>query len=304
MRKSEEQKVDDAQKSIIKNCLRMQLEEYELLSSIYCNNGEFRIFDPTVLEDIRDFLNDLRTTNYRNLDYVIKLKLNDKIKCELSVELTQFYPMYEIPIFIIRTDCLSKKQEDQLKKSIERHINENIGKEDPYIYQVITWMQDNIDDIVKMKEVPKEAAPKEQNLARVWIYSHHIKNKTKRTNIIRHAREYNLRGFMLPGKPGVICLEGPEVHAMECWKIFKSWQWQKIKIIKTETLKTHNGKEAQDFFRFKDFREIMFVENDPENGIEGELKEGEETKMSMSLFVKYLEAHKSGYMTKEIFGFE
>jgi hypothetical protein len=143
-------------------------------------------------------------------------------------------------------------------------------------------------------------------MARIWIYSHHIKNKTKRTNIVRHAREYQLRGFLLPGKPGVICLEGPEAQATDCWKIYKSWQWQKIKIIKTELEERNKGQgqEAEQFFRFKDFREIMFVENGPENGVEGDLKEGEETKMSMRLFVKYLEAHQSGYMTKEIFGFE
>lgn len=40
------------------------------------------------------------------------------------------------------------------------------------------------------------------------IYSHHIYNQTKRRAIQQEARENNLVGFCLAGKPGVIVVEG------------------------------------------------------------------------------------------------
>lgn len=52
---------------------------------------------------------------------------------------------------------------------------------------------------------------------RLWIYSHHIYNKQKRKNIIDWAKELSLTGFCMPGKPGVVCVEGLQSSCEEFW---------------------------------------------------------------------------------------
>uniref|UniRef100_T1H496 Small nuclear ribonucleoprotein Prp3 C-terminal domain-containing protein n=1 Tax=Megaselia scalaris TaxID=36166 RepID=T1H496_MEGSC len=100
----------------------------------------------------------------------------------------------------------------------------------------MSWLQDNLEDYIKQDQC-SEITSKDEELVdfeRLWIYSHHIKSKTKRKNIIQNANELDLSGFMRPGKPGVICVEGLKSNTTEFYKIIKSWTWQKITIRSNE----------------------------------------------------------------------
>lgn len=295
----EDKKLENLHIDLVKDCLKMQLEEFDLLKSIYQRPGECTIDNPLLESDINDFIIGVRSSIHENLDYRIKFNLSERIKCELSIFLPQLYPLYEIPMLTIRTDNLHKKQEDILKKAIEEHIHNNIDKTCPYIYQIIDWMQDNSEKLVKEEEVPesklKSKVLKEERFERLWVYSHHIYSKNKRHDIIKLSKDYNLRGFMLSGKPGIMCFEGTQTNTQKCWREIKSWLWQKIKVVKIETLTI--SKNAEDFYRFPLFHELLFVENENEES-------SDDVKMNMSEFFKYLDAHQSTYMRKLLFGFD
>lgn len=64
------------------------------------------------------------------------------------------------------------------------------------------------------------------SFSRYWIYSHHIYSKIKRREIIELAKENNITGFCLPGKPGIVCIEGSLV---EC-----DYWWQKVSLFDYE----------------------------------------------------------------------
>ena len=53
---------------------------------------------------------------------------------------------------------------------------------------------------------------------RMWIYSHHIYSKEKRKCILEWAKELHLTGFSMPGKPGVICVEGIQENCEDYWQ--------------------------------------------------------------------------------------
>lgn len=57
--------------------------------------------------------------------------------------------------------------------------------------------------------------PVTQPLARLVLWFHHIKDFTKRKNIVGWAHELGVRGFSKPGFPGVIICEGrkPDIQA-------------------------------------------------------------------------------------------
>lgn len=275
---------------LTRECLRKQVEEYELLKSMYSNPGEFQEDNPYIVKDIEDFLSGNRSGVNEKLDYRITLAINEKLKIELSILLSHYYPSHEQPMLMIRTEVFTRQQEKVVKEAIEEFIETEIDKSEPYIFQIITWLQDNFEALIKQKDViDKSNDLKDEKMQRVWLWSHHIYSKIKRQDIMKLSKDYNLNGFMWPGKPGVICFEGRFDDVEDVVKIIKSWQWQKLKIVKIEV----KDKKSEDFYRFTGFKEILTNEDDAEN-----------VKMDASEFLKYLETHKSAYMKKELFGFE
>lgn len=276
---------------LTRECLRKQVEEYELLKSMYSNPGEFQEDNPDLVKDFEAYLSGNRSTVNQKMDYRIKFLINEKIKIELSVLLSHCYPSHEQPMLMIRTESYTRQQEKVVKEAIENFIETEIDKNDPYIFQVITWLQDNFEVLIKQKEVKSnEVMEDDMKMQRTWLWSHHIYSKIKRQDIMKLSKDYNLSGFMWSGKPGVICFEGNFDDVEDVVKIIKSWQWQKLKIIKVEV---KDKRVNEDFSRFLGFKEILTNEEDPENA-----------KMDASEFFKYLESHKSAYMKKELFGFE
>lgn len=283
--------MENIQEALVHECLRKQLEEYELLQSMYSNPGEFQTDNSHLIDEIQEFLDGKRTRVTEKLDYRLKLQLNEKLKIELSVILSQYYPTHEQPMLIIRTDSLKKHQEKEIKNAIENYIENDVDKSEPYMFQVITWLQDNIDEIVQIPIASNEDSSCNNyvEMKRVWLWSHHIYSKIKRHDIMRLTKDYDLKGFMWSGKPGVICFEGTSDNVDDVVKIVKSWQWQKIKTVKIEV---NEDKDMESFSSFNDFQEIMCCEED------------NESPMDSKAFFKYLESHGFAYMKKELFGFE
>lgn len=278
--------VISTQNDLLRTCLRQQIEELCMLESIFCNPGEFHIDDHSIAADINEFLEGKHNIINRKLDFRICLPLIDG-KMFLSIELPQFYPSVEIPRVQIDSTKLTKKQEITIGSAIEEYIN-NLDKSEPYIYQIVSWLQDNIEDLratapceISSQEMPKSI------FERLWIYSHHIKSKTKRRDIVKNANDLALTGFSLPGKPGIICVEGERDDTQEFWQLLRQMHWQKITLKKCECIEV-SGRH------FTDFREMLFAD----------VGNDEEVVLNMSNFIKFLELHNCGYIKKELFGFE
>ncbi|XP_075168208.1 RWD domain-containing protein 2A isoform X2 [Haematobia irritans] len=301
------------QLDVYKNCISKQLEEIDMLSSIYCSPGEMHIFDPGVITDFNEFLENPSNENIvkylkAHMDFNIVLQCNglaDRVenKLEVRIELPHLYPLLENAIVIVHTPLLSKNKEIYLKKELESFI-ETMDKDETYIFQVLSWIQDHIDELIKRNanefediaitsSLPGNPENDLIDFERLWIYSHHIKSKAKRQEIVKQSRNLDLSGFSRPGKPGIICVEGLKEHTQTFWQIIKGMRWQKITICKIEAARKPREK-LNKLRRFEGFKEQLFCDD----------LENEEAVMNMGLFIKYLESHNSGYMKKELFGLD
>lgn len=277
----------------LRECLSKQLDEFKMLQSIYSLPGEFSSDNLKLSNEIEEYLGGKRNEINEKLDVRLKLTLNEITKVELCVTFPQFYPLLEQPIFTIRTATLTRPQETVIKSSIDEFIrSDEVCKDETYVYQVITWLEGKIDEIIDQPNTRLQRLQADDDavdiMERHWIWSHHIYSKIKRQNIMKLTRNNDISGFMWPGKPGVICLEGKLSNVKDVSREIKSWQWQKIKTVKIESF---TGRESQ---KFNAFEEIIISESD----------DGENVKMDSSRFFKYLENHESGHMKKELFGFE
>lgn len=281
--------------SITKECLRKQLEECELLKSMYSNPGEFQSDTPYLINEIEQYLSGSRNSIDEKLDYRVKLTSGD-IHMELSVVLGHNYPLVEKPMLIIRIATLSRHDEKLVKEAIDNFIDTEVDKTEAYMFQVVSWLQDNIQDLVQLPESKAQWENKTESstMGRAWLWSHHIYSKIKRQDIMKLSKDYCLNGFMWPGKPGVICLEGYAENVEDVVKIIKTWNWQKLKLVKMEV---SEEPQPENFFRFQDFQEIVLDDNELDDGTKHK-------KMDNSAFFRYLEKYQSGYIKRDLFGFE
>ncbi|XP_055631065.1 RWD domain-containing protein 2A [Toxorhynchites rutilus septentrionalis] len=297
---------ENLQVNLLKECLRKQLDEFHMLLSIFCNPGELHVDDYSFVDNINSYIEGETARLNAKLDYQLNLPLLEGEKVQIRIELPHFYPGIEIPIFVVRSACFPRDQERMITERIERFIErEVLDPSEAYVYQVISWIQDNFEELIRFEENVKPSdhehngsnkSDDSATFERLWIYSHHLKSKTKRQTILKTAKDLELTGFSRPGKPAIICVEGHQKDTQEFWRTIRPLKWQKIQVRLAETEMVDTPISFDDNRRFVGFREELLTELSNENE--------EEVPMSMSLFMKFLDRHDSGYIRKELFGFE
>uniref|UniRef100_A0A182K4S1 RWD domain-containing protein n=1 Tax=Anopheles christyi TaxID=43041 RepID=A0A182K4S1_9DIPT len=304
MNESDDQTIQNA---IQKKALQKQLDEFQMLSAIYCNPGELQVDDYSCIDNLNSYINGETDRLNTKLDYRFELPLLPDQKVQILVELPHLYPALEMPRIVIRSAVIPREQERRLTDRIVQYIEEEVVERDEaYVYQVVCWIQDNFTALKASTGEKKEQIATSCQRAtagnvpivfeRLWIYSHHLKSKMKRQTIIKTARDLKLTGFSRPGKPAIICVEGHQADTQEFWRTIKPLKWQKIQIKFNETKETVDGSENEmaDLRHFAaGFREELFCEMDEDS-------DTEDQPMSMSLFMKFLEKHNCGYIKKEL----
>lgn len=119
-----------------------------------------------------------------------------------------------------RCTGLSRAQQTQLHTELNTYLLENC-QGDVCVLAALEWVKDNLQLFTNRSlSAPKKESPAPQPremFSRLWIYSHHIYNKVKRKNILEWSKELGLSGFSMPGKPGIVCVEGPRSACEEFW---------------------------------------------------------------------------------------
>lgn len=155
----------------------------------------------------------------------------------------------------------------------------------------LSWVQDN-QNLFRVSNDTTSKTENEQsitktNFSRLWIYSHHIYNIEKRRNIINWAHQLHLNGFSMPGKPGIICVEGQDSDVNEYWIRLRNLTWKKLQIKEKESL----GDASNNNLRFNQFEELAFFHDN-------------HTKQDLGQLHQYLHDRQLERMFNLYFGFE
>jgi len=293
------------QDELVEN-LEQQLAEVEMLEAMFSNPGEFALDEPLAISDCQRWK---QAASANRVDFVppvisfcIRLLVGANADpFQIFVTLPHDYPSSEKPEFYVTLEkLLNRETHRAFNKDLSAYIDENVVVGEVSTYQVVSWLQENVESYVAMAaaegsekkkgleaETKKALKESENSFVCYWIYSHHIYSKIKRRDILDLSKEYQLTGFSMPGKPGIICMEGSDRNVSEAWGIIKSWNWKKINV---KYLESELGME--DARRYTSFEEIGFVKS----------SDTRDYHMDMGEFHKYLESHGCGYMFKELFG--
>lgn len=294
-----------ATQNLLKQCIRDQCDEVEMLQSIFCNPGEMKITDYSILTDMFDYLDGKHDRLSQKMDYSITIPFsNVGESLELQFEYPHTYPTFEQPCITVRAMLNASNKlhiENEIKRNIYEYIdNEKFDKSTVYVYPLVVWLRDNINEIISLTMKPLTAhkqspvhttADSSVEMERLWIYSHHLKSSQKRQEILKLAKELDLTGFSRPGKPGIICVEGIKKNTQEFWKVIRQWAWQRITIRLGET-KSKPTSKCNQFRRFSQFLEVLCNMDDAAGSV---------APINMSEFMKFLDNHNCGYVKKELF---
>ncbi|KAI8090905.1 uncharacterized protein B0P05DRAFT_527910 [Gilbertella persicaria] len=117
-----------------------------------------------------------------------------------------------------------------------------------------------------------QQAQREQALAkepvrflRDWIWFPMIYTREKRGHIVDWAPKYNITGFLCPGKPGCMCLEGPEKQIAQFVNDIKTISWadipashKKMASRWKQIVNCQDKTELDSHRLFKDMQEVKF----------------------------------------------
>ena len=294
--------------------LEQQLGEFELLQSMYSAPGEFTVDTPDTLALIRSFTNDTSASLPRaDLSFSVNAKVPVTLEefssseddeqedatvaqtckpIQICFQIPQSYPLVSNPIVHVRSNGLSRKDEESLNEKLQGFISADHVLGEPCLLNVIQWAKDNCGSFFSLdSDVPVPSNPAVPEFCRMWLYMHHIYSKTKCRSILAWAEELELTGFCLPGKPGVVCVEGISENTSEYYHRLRKMNWKSITCRKREIIECATIKDISCHHKIQGFGELSFDTHGPRGN-----------HMSMGQFYQYLERHQLGYMFKELFG--
>ena len=168
---------------------------------------------------------------------------------------------------------------------------------------LIQWLEDNTKDYLaqsvdngKISKTDKTTKGKGDKFSRLWIYSHHLYSRFKRTDILNFSKELDLTGFSMPGKPGIVCVEGSERNTDEFWQRLRRMNWKRLVIKEREFAEvTGSNSNFDELKKFPNFEEKCF---EPREG------GGRGYHMDMGMLYKYLKDNDCGHIFSVYFGVE
>ncbi|XP_042313066.1 RWD domain-containing protein 2B isoform X2 [Sceloporus undulatus] len=244
-----------------------QLSELDLLSSMFPNEDEFKVIDQLALAELKDHV-EKRTLEEPSskIQFMLNLEVDIPSGNKVPVSLFCVFPLKYptvLPEIAIRSPFISRSQQAQLNTDLITYLQKHcIGE--VCILSAREWIKDHAAAHISKEQlsssVQKSDVQKPEDIfTRLWIYSHHIYNKQKRKNIIDWSKELSLSGFSMPGKPGIICVEGPQSMCEEFWARLRRLSWQRILIRHREDICLQgSGGHMEKHKKFSAFEEKIF----------------------------------------------
>lgn len=201
------------------------------------------------------------------------------------------------PEIYLHANELKRRSQDELNSDLQGFIK-TLSPGEVCLLPIVEWIRDNAASYFpipvshSLDPEPNVDTSADLHFCRMWLYMHHIYSKTKRRNILSLSSELELSGFCLPGKPGVVCVEGTVRNTQEFYHTLRRWNWKSLACRKREVEPVIT--EIALLRKIEGFSELSFV---PMHG-------SRQTHMDMGQFLSYLRAHTLEYIFKELFGVE
>jgi hypothetical protein len=214
--------------------MESQLSIIDLLSAMFPSPGELEISESTAqcIEILRNWCQSPVSTPDvpSTISLVITLPIPDgdkTIQVNISVPLQcEGHETIDQPPSL----RYSLRQPDWMTKAEVAGLAVSIPQGDTL--EAIEYIQAEASRFIKNKQtqaMSSQGSGLQENphgpIVRVWFYFPSLSTRKKRDDMVNLAPGYSLTGFVLAGKPGVLCLEGssPDIDAYMSFIKTNSW---------------------------------------------------------------------------------
>ncbi|CAH8533774.1 unnamed protein product [Heterobilharzia americana] len=194
-----------------------------------------------------------------DIDFVLSLEK----KVELAVVLPNGYPSWNssypvkplVTLRLLSNPSYLGVNVRELSSRFNQWLDETANTGEPVLVASIDWLQNELTNGSLVTNESTKSLPRGQDLTGaeriicLWIISHHIRSSIKRRLILEWSKELELSGCCMPGRPGLIIVEGKETKADEYWRRLRNLQWNIYNFVKEKFL-------AQDCINFVDFKMV------------------------------------------------
>lgn len=246
----------DKQLSILPvDIMESQLSTIDLLAAMFPSPGELEIPESTsqYIEKLRDWCQ-VPDTIPSGIPSSILLAVclpiaggEKTIQVSISIPVQSDNPEIEQPpplSYLLRQpDWMSKAEVAGLAAAMpQEDVFEAFGYVQEQALHFLEAQKQNLnsEDTIDTKSGP---------VVRVWFYFQSLSTREKRNDLVNYAASYSLTGFVLAGKPGVMCLEGTSADIDAYMKFIKTHSWGDIP--------SHQKKVSERFRETEDVRRVF-----------------------------------------------
>lgn len=188
--------------------LESQISTLDLLLAMFPDENEFDIStsDLDLITNIRDNGSNGITSTPPEIDLAlhVSLDLTHSIQVNVKAPLRSIEPESLEPPSI----AFSLRQPIWLDKAGLASLSSSLPED---IFSALDFLRDEGLSIVPATTTTSTATDSKAStgpLVRVWFYFPSLSTREKRQHMVDWAPSYSLTGFVLAGKPGLLCLEG------------------------------------------------------------------------------------------------
>lgn len=213
-----------------------RLDHIELLLAMYPSEDELMIEEETktLLSDARCWCED-ETAPWPRLPTAISLCLSLDVSAESKPEARRLLIHIDLPLAPrepvdahVSFEGSLRVSADWLTRAQAARLQSGTPADD--ILASIEHVRDQA--CVYLATLQQSAAVSKGGVVepevRSWFYFPSISTREKRDDLVNHAPSYQLSGFLLAGKPGVLCLEGVAQNIDDFMKFIKTESWGNI----------------------------------------------------------------------------
>ena len=226
-----------------KELMAMQLGQIDLLMAMYAHDDAVHI-DPAsldLIETLRLWCDDdkdeaLSTNIQPSLTILLDLDLADSDSVQgdepRPLQLSLTVPLHSDDFSSLDAPAIKARvqQPPWMSKTQVSQLNTSIPDED--VLTVIEYVKEAALEYSAQSDRSCTEVnllfDKDAPLVRAWFYFPSISTRAKRNDLVNFAPTYGLSGFLMAGKPGILCLEGGSTAIDDFMKFIKTDSWGDI----------------------------------------------------------------------------
>ncbi|KAL4931625.1 DUF1115 domain protein [Aspergillus undulatus] len=224
--------------------LETQLSIIDLLTAMFPEPGELELDASTTecMEKLRAWCDDPSTDTGppSGIPSSILLAVHAPInQDEKSLQLNVSIPLHAQLETLEGTDpdeppplIYSLRQPDWLSKADVATLSGAMPRGD--VLEALEYIQEEAARLLESQAQQSPSGTSHENsipsgpIVRVWFYFPSLSTREKRNDMVNYGPDYGLTGFVLAGKPGVLCLEGTSKNIDAYMGFIKTHSWGDI----------------------------------------------------------------------------